>query len=94
MVMATHHLHPPRTAPIAHDNTQLAEQTAPHRMPIATNATRFDPRDQNASVARHFNQRMHLCQGMQLQLGHSMGSADACLGATTAALAGVAKEMS
>ena len=33
-------------------------------------------------VASHLNQRMHLCQGMHLQLSHSMGNPDAHLGAT------------
>ena len=93
MVMVTHHLHPPRTAPIAHNSIQLAEQTAPHGIPIAPNATRFDTRDWSAVVASHFNQGMHLCQGMHPQLGHSMGSPDAHLGATTATLGGVVKQM-
>ena len=35
VVMVTQHLHPPRTAPIAHNNTQLAEQTASHGIPIS-----------------------------------------------------------
>ena len=89
MVMVTHHLHPPSTAPIAHDNTQPAEQTAPHGIPIAPNVTRLDTGDWNATVASHLNQEMHLCQGMHPQLGHSMGSPDAHLEATTTALAGV-----
>ena len=93
IVKVTHHLHPPRTAPIAHDTTQLAEQTALHRIPIAPNVTRLDTGDQNAVVESHLNQRMHLCQGMHPQLGHSMGSPDAHLGATTATLAGVVKQM-
>ena len=93
MVMVTHHLHPLRTAPTAHDSTQLAEQTAPHGIPIALNATRQDTGDQNAMVASHFNQGMHLYQGMHPQLGHNMGSPDAHLGAITAALAGVANQM-
>ena len=92
MVMVTHHLHPPRIAPIAHNSTQLAEQTVPHRTSIVPNATRLDTGDQNATVASHLNQRMHLHQGTQPQLGHSMGSPDAHLGATTAALVGVAKQ--
>ena len=91
--MVTHHQHPPRTAPIAHDRTQLAEQTVPHGILIAPNVTRLDTGDQNAMLASHFNQRMHLHQGMQPQLGHSMGSPDIHLGATTATLAGVAKQM-
>ena len=45
IVMVAHHWHPPRTAPIAHDSTQLAEQTAPHGTPIAPNATRMDTGD-------------------------------------------------
>ena len=93
IAMVTHHLHPPRTAPIVHDSTQLAEQTALHRTPIAPSATRLDTGDQNAMVASHSNQRMHLCQGMHPQLGHSMGSSDAYLGATTGTLAGVVKLM-
>ena len=93
MVMVTHHLHPPRTAPIAHDSTQPAEQNAPHGIPIAPNAKRLDTGDQNAMVASHLNQRIHLHQGMHPQMGHSMGSPDAHLGATTTALAGVVKQM-
>ena len=73
ITMVTHHLHPPRTAPIAHDSTQLVEQTALDGIPIAPNATRQDTGDQNAVVASHSNQRMHLCQEMHPQLGHSMG---------------------
>ena len=90
IVMVTHHPHPPGTAPIAHDSTHPAEQ---HRIPIAPNVTRLDTGDQNAAVASHLNQRMHLCQGLHPQLGHSMGSPDAHIGATTAALAGVVKQM-
>ena len=93
IAMITHHLHPPRTAPIAHNSTQLAEQIALHRIPVVPNATRLDIGDQNAMVASHLNQRMHLFQGMQPQLGHNMGSPDACLGAITATLAGVVKQM-
>ena len=93
MVMVTHHLHPPRTAPIAHDCTQLAEQTAPYGMPIAPNVTRLDTGDWNAAVASHLNQGMHLYQGKHPQLGHSMGSPETHLGATTAILAGVVKQM-
>ena len=89
--MVTHHLHPPGTAPIAHNSTQLAEQTAPHGIPTAPNATRLGTGDQNATVASHLNQIMHLHQGMHPQLGHSMGSPDAHLGATAATLAGVVK---
>ena len=89
MVMVTHDLHPLRTAPIAHDSTQPAEQTALHGIPIAPNATKLDTRDWNAVVGSPLNQRMHLWQGMHPQLGHGMGSPDTCLGPTTAALAGV-----
>ena len=45
MVIVRHHLHPPRTAPTVHDSTQLAEQTAPHMIPIAPNVTRWDTGD-------------------------------------------------
>ena len=93
MVMVTHHLHPPRTAPIAHDSTQPAEQTAPHKIPISLNAKRLDTGDQNAAVASYLNQRMHLHQRMHPQLGHSMGNPDAHLGVTTTTLAGVVKQM-
>ena len=93
IVMVTHHLHPPRTAQVAHDSTQLAEQTTPHGIPIAPHVTRMDTWDQTATVASHLNQRMHLHQGMHLQLGHSMGSPYAHLGTTTTALAGVVKQM-
>ena len=93
MVMVTHHQHPPRTASIAHDSTKLAEQIAPDGIPVAPNVTRLDTGDQNAMVASHLNQGMHLHQGMHPQLGHSMGSPDALLGATTTALAGVVKQM-
>ena len=92
MVMVKHHLHPPRTAPIAHGSTQLAEQTALYGTPIAPNVTRLDTGNQNAMVASHLNQRMHLCQGMHPKLP-SMGSPDGQLGATTAALARVVKQM-
>ena len=67
--MATHNLHPPRTAPTAHDSTQLAEQTALHVIPIAPNATRWDTGDPNAVVASHSNQGMHLYQGMHPPTG-------------------------
>ena len=93
MVMITHHLHLPGTAPIAHDSTHLAEQTAPHGIPDAPNVTRLDTGDQNAMMASHFNQRMHLCQGMHLQLSHSKGSPDAHLGAEPTDLVGVVKLM-
>ena len=84
MVMITHHLHPPGTSPIAHNSIQLAEQTAPHGIPDAPNVTKLATGDWNATMANHLNQRMHLCQGMHLPLGHSMGSPDACLGAIDA----------
>ena len=90
----THHLQPPRTAPIAHDSTQLAEQTALHGIPITPNVTRLDTGGQNALVASHLNQGMHLHQGVHPQLGYSMGSPDAHLGATTTTLAGVLKQTS
>ena len=93
MVMIMHHLHPPGAAPTAHDSTHLAEQTALHGIPDAPYVTRLDTGDQNAMVASHLNQRMHLCQGMHLQLDHSMGSPDAHLGATAATLVGVVKLM-
>ena len=93
LVIVTHHLHPPRTAPIAHDSTQLAEQTALHGIPAAPNVTRLDTGDQNAMVASQPNQRMHLPQIMQSQLGHNMGSPDAHLGAIGAALAEVVSQM-
>ena len=93
IAMVTYHLHPPRTAPTAHDSTQPAELTALHRIPISLNATRLDTRDQHAAVTSHINQRMHLHQGIHPQWGHSMGNPDACLGATTATLTGVAKQM-
>ena len=76
IAMVTHHLHPPRTAPTPHDSTQLAEQTALHVIPIALYATRWDTGDQNAMVASHSN------QGMHLHLGHSRGSPDAHLRTT------------
>ena len=72
--MVTHHLHPPRTVQTAHDSTQLAEQAAQHVIPIVPNATKWDIGDQNAMVASHSN------QGMHLHLGHSRGSPDAHLG--------------
>ena len=40
--VVTHHLHPPRTVPTAHNSTQLAEQTAQHVIPIVPNVTRQD----------------------------------------------------
>ena len=45
MVMVTHHLHPPGTAPIAHDSIQLAEQTAQQWIPDAPNAKRLGTGD-------------------------------------------------
>ena len=77
--MVTHHLHPPRTVPTAPNSTQLAEQTAQHVISIVPNVTKWDTGDQNAMVASHSN------QGMHLHLGHSRGSPDAHLGTTTAA---------
>ena len=93
IAMVTHHLHPPRTAPTAHDSTQLAEQTVLHMILIAPNATRRDTGDQNAMVVSHSNQGTHLHQGMHPQLGHSMGSPDAHLGTTITTIGGVAKQM-
>ena len=75
--MVTHHLYPPRTVPTAPDSTQLAEQTAQHMTPIVPNTTQWDIGDQNAMVASHSN------QGMHLHLGLSRGSPDAHLGTTT-----------
>ena len=92
MVMVTHHLHPTRTVPTAHDSTQPAEQTALHGIPIAPNATRWDTGDWNAAVTSHFNWGIHLHQEMYPQLGHSRWSPDAHLGTTTATLGGVAKQ--
>ena len=85
--MVTHHLHPPRTVPTAHDNTQLAEQIVLHVIPIAPNVTRWDTGDPNAMVASHSN------QGMHLHLGHSRGSPDVHLGTTTTAIGGATKQM-
>ena len=68
--MVTHHLHPLRTVPTAHNSTQLAEQTAQHVIPVVPNVTRWDTGDQNAMVASHSN------QGMHPYLGHSRGSPD------------------
>ena len=79
IAMVTHHLHPPRTAPTAHNSTQLAEQTVQHMPPVAPNVTRQDTGDQNVMVASHSN------QGMHLHLGHSRGSPDDHLGTTTTA---------
>ena len=93
MVMVTHHLLPPGTAPIAHDSIQLAEQTALQGIPDAPNGTRLGTGDQNAMVVSHLHQRMHLHQGMHIQLGHSVGSPDSHLGATATTLAGVVKLM-
>ena len=86
-MVTSHTTHPPGTAPVAHDSIQSAEQTALQGIPDAPNATRLDTGDQNAVVASNLNQRMHL------QLGHSVGSPDAHLGATAAALTGVVKLM-
>ena len=80
--MVTHHLHPLRNAPTAHNSTQLAEQNALHVIPTAPNVTRWDTGDQNAVVASHSN------QGMHLQLGHSRGSPDVHLGTTITAVGG------
>ena len=84
--MVTHHLHPPRTVPTAHDSTQLAEQTVLHMIPVAPNVTRQDTGDPNAMVISHSN------QGMHLHLGHSRGSPDAHLGTTTTAMGRVTKQ--
>ena len=93
MEMVTHHLHPPWTAPIAHNSTQPAEQTAPHMIPIAPIVKRLDIGG------------LKCCSGKPLQpknappprnappLGHSIGSPDAHLGTTTATLDGVVKQM-
>ena len=77
---------PPRTVLTAHNSTQLAEQTAQHVIPIVPNATRWDIGDQNAMVASHFN------QGMHLHLGYSRGSPDAHLGTKTTAEGGVTRQ--
>ena len=61
--MVTHHQHPLRTVPTAHNSTQSAEQTAQHVIPIVQNATRWDTGDQNPMVASHSNQGMHLHVG-------------------------------
>ena len=71
IAMVTHQLHPPKTAPTAHNSTKPAEHTALHEIPVAPNATRQDSGDQNAAVASHFNEGRHLHQEMHLQLGHS-----------------------
>ena len=84
--MVTHHLHPPRTVPTTHDSTQLAEQAAQHMIPIVLNVTKWDIGDQNAVVASHSN------QGMHLPLGHSRGSPDAHLGTTTTAMGGATRQ--
>ena len=81
MVMVTHHLHPPGTALIAHDSTHLAEETAPHGIPDAPNVMGMGTGNRNAAVVSHLHQRLHLC----------MENPDAYLGATAAALTGVAK---
>ena len=86
IAMVTHHLHPPRTVPTAHNSTQPAEQAAWHMIPIVPNATRWDTGDQNAMVASHSN------QGMHLHLGHSRGSPDAHLGTTITTEGGVTKQ--
>ena len=75
----------PRTVPTAHDNTQPAEQTALHVIPIAPNATRWDFGDQNAVVASHSN------QGMHPHLGHNRRSPDAHLGTTITAMGRITK---
>ena len=80
------HLHSPRTVPTAPNSTQLSEQTAWHVIPIVPNATRWDIRDQNAVMASHSN------QGVHLHLGHSRGSPDAHLGTTTTAMGGVTRQ--
>ena len=85
--VVTHHLHPPRTVPTAPDSTQLAEQTAQHVIPIVPNVTRQDTGDQNAMVASHSN------QGIHLHLGHSRGSPDAHLGTTATAMGEVTKQI-
>ena len=77
--MVTHHLYPLRTAPTAHDSTQLAEQAAQYVISIVPNVTKWDILDPNSMVASHSN------QGMYLHLGHSRGSPDANLGTTTTA---------
>ena len=74
--MVTHHLHPQRTDPTA---PSWQRQTAQYVIPIVPNATKWDIGDPNAMVAGHSSQGMHLHQG------HSRGSPDAHLGATTAA---------
>ena len=63
--MVTHHLHPPRTVPTAPNSTQSADQTAQHVIPIVPNVTKWDTGDQNAMVASHSNQGMHLHPGSQ-----------------------------
>ena len=75
MVMVTQHLHPLGTALIAHDNTHLAEQTAPHGISDAPNVTRLGTGHRNAAVVSHLHQRLHLHQRMHL----CMGSPDAHL---------------
>ena len=85
-VMVTHHQHHLRTVPTAHNSTQSAEQTTQHMIPIVPNATRWDTGDQNAMVASHSYQGMHLHQG------HSRGSPDAHLGTTTTAKGGTTKQ--
>ena len=54
--------------------------------PIVPNVTRWDIGDQNAMVASHSN------QGMHLHLGHSRGSPDAHVGTTTTAKGGATKQ--
>ena len=58
---------PSKDCPNCNDSTQLAEQAAWHMIPIVPNATKWDIGDQNATVASHSN------QGMHLHLGHSRG---------------------
>ena len=72
--------------PTAPNSTQLAGQTALHMTPIVLNVTRQDTGGQNAMVASHSN------QGMHLHLGHSRGSPDAHLGTTTTTVGGVTKQ--
>ena len=77
---------PSKDCPTAHSSTQPAEQATLHVIPIVPNATRWDIGDQNAVVAGHSN------QGMHLHLGHSRGSPDAHLGTTTTTMGGVTRQ--
>ena len=77
--MVTHHLHPPRTVPAAHDSTQPADHTVWHMIPIVPNATN-----------RTLGTKMPQWQATPIKectshLGHSRGSPDAHLGTTTTA---------